>query len=71
MPQMSTNDKKNRRNKTTVQRARKMLGWDKIIHDARRRIQNLEYSIAVCERKKAAGEPWPGLQGSTKQQHAR
>jgi len=69
MTQTSTSNKKIIQNKTNVQCGRKLLGWDVIIHDAKRRIKDLQYSIAVCERKKAAGEPWPRPQRT--EQHAR
>lgn len=36
------------------------LGWDAMIRDARKRIEELRFSIARLEKKKAAGEPWPG-----------
>jgi hypothetical protein len=38
------------------------LGWDAMIRDAKRRIEELRFSIAQLEKKKAAGEPWPGVQ---------
>jgi hypothetical protein len=38
------------------------LGWDAMIRDAKKRIEDLNFSIKVFERKKAAGEPWPGTQ---------
>ena len=47
------------------------LGWDAMIRDAKRRMEDLRFSIAILESKKAAGEPWPGLrpenQGAAKQ----
>jgi len=30
-----------------------------MIRDARKRIEDLKFSIQVFEKKKAAGEPWP------------
>lgn len=42
------------------------LGWDAMIRDAKKRIEDLNYSILVFEKRKAAGEPWPTPQ-STKQ----
>lgn len=36
------------------------LGWDAMIRDARKRIEDLRFSIEVFEKKKASGEPWPG-----------
>jgi hypothetical protein len=36
------------------------LGWDAMIRDAKKRIEDLGLSIALLEKKKAAGEPWPG-----------
>jgi hypothetical protein len=38
------------------------LGWDAMIRDARKRIEDLKFSIELFERRKAAGEPWPGEQ---------
>jgi hypothetical protein len=35
----------------------KLDGWDAPIAEAKQRIQDLEFSIRVFERKKAAGEP--------------
>jgi len=37
------------------------LGWDAMIRDARKRIEDLKCSIELFEKKKAAGEPWPGV----------
>jgi hypothetical protein len=37
-----------------------LLGWDAMIRDAKKRIEDLEFSIKVFERKKETGEPWPG-----------
>jgi hypothetical protein len=34
-------------------------GWDAWIAEAKQRIQDLEFSIKIFERKKAAGEPCP------------
>lgn len=39
--------------------AEKLGGWDAPIAEAKQRIQDLEFSIRVFERKKAAGEPHP------------
>jgi hypothetical protein len=38
------------------------LGWDAMIRDAKKRIEDLKFSIELFERKKAAGERWPGAQ---------
>jgi hypothetical protein len=38
------------------------LGWDAMIRDARKRIEDLKFSIEQFEKKKAAGERWPGAQ---------
>jgi hypothetical protein len=35
------------------------LAWDAMIRDAKKRIEELKYSIEMFERKKAAGERWP------------
>ncbi len=36
------------------------LGWDAMIRDAKKRVEDLEVLIKLWEKKKAAGEPWPG-----------
>jgi len=36
------------------------VGWDAAIQDAQKRIAKLRRAIAVCEEKRANGEPWPG-----------
>lgn len=49
------------------------LGWEAMIRDARKRIEDLKFSIEVFEKKKAAGEPWPGVQSAghvSEQQHS-
>jgi hypothetical protein len=38
------------------------LGWDAMIRDAKKRIEDLELAIELWEKKKAAGERWPGVQ---------
>jgi hypothetical protein len=38
-----------------------ILGWDAMIRDARKRIEDLLFSIQVFERRKAAGEPSPAM----------
>lgn len=38
------------------------LGWDAMIRDAKKRIEDLKFSIEQFEKKKAAGERWPGAQ---------
>jgi len=38
------------------------LGWDAMIRDAKKRIEDLKSLIELYERKKAAGERWPGAQ---------
>jgi hypothetical protein len=35
-------------------------GWDKAIADAKKAIDRLQTAINVFEKKKTAGEPWPG-----------
>lgn len=50
---MSTHTVK-RRNKKSVENSG---DWNALIKEARQRIQDLEYSILVFERKKAANEP--------------
>lgn len=38
------------------------LAWDAMIRDARKRIEDLNYSIKVFEQRKAAGEICPAMQ---------
>lgn len=48
-----------------------ILGWDAMIRDAKKQIEDLRFSIEVFERKKELGEPWPGqLQGHKLEQHS-
>ena len=37
-----------------------LRGWDRAIADAKKGIRQLENAIDFFERRKAAGEPWPG-----------
>jgi hypothetical protein len=49
------------------------LGWDAMIRDAKKRIEDLEFLIKLWEKKKAAGERWPGVQSQEQgaaRQHA-
>jgi hypothetical protein len=49
------------------------LGWDAMIRDARKRIEDLKFSIVVFEKRKAAGEPPPMTQSDGQesgQQHS-
>ena len=49
------------------------LGWDAMIRDAKKRIEDLKLAIELLEKKKAAGERWPGVQSGDQgaaQQHA-
>lgn len=49
------------------------LGWDAMIRDAKKRIADLKLSIELLEKKKAAGERWPGSRSEPQgaaQQHA-
>lgn len=57
MRQTSTSVKQNRKTNEYNE-----LGWDAMIRDARKRIEDLNFSIALFEKKKAAGEPWPGAE---------
>lgn len=41
-----------------------LVGWDALIRDARKRIEDLNFSIQVFEKRKAAGDICP-----TDQQH--
>jgi hypothetical protein len=36
------------------------LAWDAMIRDAKKRIEELQLAIEIFEKKKAAGERWPG-----------
>ena len=38
------------------------LAWDAMIRDAKKRIEELKVAIELFEKKKAAGERWPGAQ---------
>jgi len=38
------------------------LGWDAMIRDAKKRIEDFELLIRQWEKKRAAGERWPGAQ---------
>jgi hypothetical protein len=52
---------------------KRQIGWDEAIQDAKRSIDKLETAINVFEKKKAAGEPWPGTQADShvqSQQHS-
>jgi hypothetical protein len=49
------------------------LAWDAMIRDAKKRIEDLKLAIELWEKKKAAGERWPGGQSQDQdaaQQHA-
>ena len=68
MRQTSTHGKHNRKTDEDS-----VLGWDAMIRDARKRIEDLNFSIKVFEKKKATGEPWPGTQSVgyvTEKQHS-
>jgi len=47
-----------RKNKKEKQQS----GWDAMIADAKKRIGQLQSAIQVFEKKKTAGEKWPGVQ---------
>jgi hypothetical protein len=58
-----------RQKSTIVKQIRKTaadidIGWDAMIRDAKKRIEDLNFAIKVFERRKEAGEPWPGAQAS-------
>ena len=40
------------------------LAWDAMIRDAKKRIEELQLAIEIFEKKKAAGERWPGSPSS-------
>jgi len=42
------------------------LAWDAMIRDAKKRIEELKLAIELFEKKKAAGERWPGAQSEDK-----
>jgi len=68
MRQTSNVVKKNR--ETSADNA---LGWDAMIRDARKRIEDLNYSIKVFEKRKASGDPYPAAQSEGQfkmQQHS-
>jgi hypothetical protein len=44
------------------------LAWDAMIRDAKKRIEELQLAIEIFEKKKAAGERWPGAQSQDKQE---
>ena len=49
-----------KRNRATIDN--NGLAWDAMIRDARKRIEDLNYSIKVFEQRKAAGETCPAEQ---------
>ena len=57
MRQMSTLVKRNRKTDDN-----NSIGWDAMIRDAKKRIEDLKFSIELFEKKKAAGDRWPGAQ---------
>ena len=48
------------KNETTV--LPDSLAWDAMIRDAKKQIEDLKLAIGLFEKKKAAGERWPGAQ---------
>jgi hypothetical protein len=62
--------KKSKLNRNTTDN--NILGWDAMIRDAKKRIEDLKFSIEVFERRKAAGEEWPGQleRHKSEQQHS-
>jgi len=40
----------------------KPRSWDDAIKDAKQRIRDLQFSLSVFQKRKAAGERWPGLE---------
>jgi hypothetical protein len=50
---------KNRVKQKTQFPTEKLGGWDALIAESQQRIQDLQFSIRVFERKKAAGEQCP------------
>ena len=59
---------KSKRNVTT--KDEKKFGWDAMIRDARKKMEDLKFSIEVFEKKKASGIPWPGVQESDRRSKA-
>ena len=41
------------------------IAWDAMIRDAKKRIEDLKFSIELFEKKKAAGERWPRAQSES------
>ncbi|HEY6251904.1 MAG TPA: hypothetical protein VI685_18245 [Candidatus Angelobacter sp.] len=50
-----------------------LLGWDALIRDARKKIEDLNFSIKVFEKRKLAGEDCPleNFSGDHQQQEQR
>jgi hypothetical protein len=48
--------------------ANKLSGWDAVIAEAKQRIEDLQYSVVIFERKKAANEPFPPVPQSDSDQ---
>jgi hypothetical protein len=44
----------------SASKTKKMSGWDKAILEAQARIKELQFSISVFQRRKRAGQLWPG-----------
>jgi hypothetical protein len=61
MRQMSHRVKRNRNTSEA-----EVLGWDAMIRDAKKKIEDLRFSIEVFEQRKASGEPWPGTRSDAK-----
>jgi hypothetical protein len=57
-----TSYKVNREKKENRSTTDNSFGWDAMIHDAQKRIEDLKFSITVFERRKIAGEPLPESQ---------
>lgn len=56
-----TSNKVKRNRKTSDESA---IGWDAMIRDAKKKIEDLHFSVEVFERRKASGDPWPGTQST-------
>jgi hypothetical protein len=42
--------------------SKNISGWDEAIADAKQRLREIQFSLMVFRKRKAAGEPWIGTQ---------
>lgn len=45
---------------STRKLSKRQIGWDEAIKDAKEQIDRLQTAVRVFEKKRDAGEPWPG-----------